>query len=129
MSIQQRLFALMEHEVPDTIAGVMMVLVASVLAIWAIALLVDGKALIDEFRREGYHLPFAWFDLRRYTNFPLALGMFMLVDGMVYGVLGILILQSPSGIRLWSFLLLMAVSLTALLAFSHWAVARIPGGK
>lgn len=129
MSVQQYLVAILEQEVPDTIAGVMMVLVSAILVIWSIALLVDGKALIDEFRREGYHLPFGWYDMRRYTNFPLALGMFMLTDAMVYGILGILILQSPDGVRLWAFLLLMSVSLTAMLAFSHWAVARIPRGE
>lgn len=126
MNAQQIIVTFLETEIPDTIAGVMMVIVSSILVIWAIALIVDGHKLMLEFRREGFHLPFSRFDPRRYTNFPLALGMFMAVDGLVYGILGTLILQSPNGIRVWAFILLMLVSMTAILAFMHWALGRVP---
>jgi hypothetical protein len=120
------LHAFLSAEMPDTIAGLMLVTVAAIKLIWGVALLIDGFALRSDPGERAFRRSFPWYRPFRYTNFPMALGLFMAFGSIFFGVLGILILKSPSGVLVWHFLMVASVAMSAAFAFAHWAADRLP---
>ena len=124
MTIGQRFLSIMTTEIPDTLAGALVVVVTSVLFVWAIALIIDGHASDAV---APIYPPWHW---RRWfvPGFPFSLGWFMLIQGILDGVLALLIFQSPRGVLVWMFLLVVFLAFWAIVAFIWWARDRIPKG-
>lgn len=110
------------REVPDTISGFLMIVVSAILIIWGVALLVSSMGSDQEGRGRPRWHPRRWYS----PGFPFALGIFMLTDASIYGLLGITTLQSPEGTPVWAMIYVTCVAFSAILAFGWWAKDRLP---
>lgn len=112
-------------EVPDTVIGVMMLVVSVILVIWGITLIV---AAFTENLKDN---PSPWYAIRHWLipGFPFWLGIFLITDAVLWGILGTLTLRSEDGVEAWSFVYIMISGVTGLIAFYYWARDRMPGGS
>lgn len=103
--------------------GLLLLLVVSVLCTWGVALVRGAYLYWSRPDAPRWH-PHRWLPI----SFELWLGVFMLADSSLYGLLAYLILTDDGGVDLWVVLYFAVVAVPAVAAFAHWARQRFPGG-
>lgn len=118
MSVRERL----SQEVPDSVAGAALVMIAIIVLVWGAAMVVSAFDHHGDRCRPRWHWR-RWFP----CCFRLLFGLFLIVsDAGVYGILGFSVLTSPDGIALWGLLYMIACGVLAAAAFASWAREGLP---
>ncbi|MDQ3126547.1 MAG: hypothetical protein M3Q74_13210 [Pseudomonadota bacterium] len=119
--------ALLDTEVPDTVGGVSLLVVAAVVATWGIL------AIVEAYRTCGRRDAPRWHPRRWVAPcFGYFLGWFLIVsDASLYAIIGIRVLASPEGLSLVWVCYLAACGVSATVAFVYWARGHLPkrGGR